>query len=81
MSPPDGGPVLPIPTYNNIYVGENRNRIGPGMGLSLRDWFAGMALQGMLAAITPGTDNAKKAAAWAFYYADAMLTEREKEPT
>ena len=56
-------------------------------GKSLRDWFAGMALQGMLANVLRmenmirsgvGHDMAvKKTAEHAFEIADSMLTERE----
>jgi len=35
----DGGPAFPVPT----------DPLNPGTnGMSLRDWFAGMAMQGML---------------------------------
>ena len=86
MSQPDGGPVLPIPSYNNIYVGDNRDRIGPGMGLSLRDWFAGMALQGIVA--DPATNRRIRCGGWsedriatyAFQLASAMLKQREAQP-
>ncbi len=43
---PDGGaafPGVPIPTY------ENAISISTQSGMSLRDWFAGMALQGLCA--------------------------------
>ena len=40
MSIYDGGPAFPCPDTEN-YDGE--------AGMSLRDWFAGLAMQGMLA--------------------------------
>ena len=48
-------------------------------GMSLRDWFAGMALQGLLASIAPvqGTDKnglLKGTAIRCYEYADAMVT-------
>jgi hypothetical protein len=52
-------------------------------GMSLRDWFAGMAMQGMLAA-GPGSDgwvaceDPNDLAQACLEYADAMLAEREK---
>jgi hypothetical protein len=47
-------------------------------GMSLRDWFAGMALQGMLA--TPGMRYSEGSTAQGAYaYADVMLKERSKE--
>ena len=44
-------------------------------GLSIRDWFAGMALQGFLVA-EPTMPDAK-AAQWSYGIADAMLAARE----
>lgn len=42
--------------------------------LTLRDWFAGRALQGLLtAADNPLHGHVDDAAAWAYRYADAML--------
>jgi len=53
--------------------------------MSLRDWFAGMALQGFCANADlhgkeQGTWIGDAAARDAYSYADAMLAEREKEP-
>lgn len=75
----DGGPAFPIPdTYHpngQIEYGAN--------GMSLRDWFAGMALQGILA--WPGDDQRGNAhsnaspdvVAWTSYnFADAMIAAR-----
>lgn len=47
-------------------------------GVPLRDWYAGMALMGILA--NPGRigGSAEEAAATADHYADAMLQQREK---
>jgi hypothetical protein len=76
----DGGPAFPseqghIPdgAWNQTYES----------GMSLRDWFAGMALQGMLAYYNPNRGdfhtNASKddIAGYAFYIANAMLEARE----
>jgi hypothetical protein len=46
------------------------------VGLSLRDWFAGMALQAL--PITFGQDTAERQAEMAYIIADAMLAAREK---
>jgi hypothetical protein len=64
----DGGPAFPT---------QNGTRNDPGM--SLRDWFAGMALQGMLASCRPGYSYhiAEDATSEAFRYADAMLSARD----
>ena len=74
----DGGPAFPAP-YNN-----------DGVGMSLRDWFAGQALNGSLASQNPksfwafagnpdetNSDEAKKGIAVLCYeIADAMLKAR-----
>ena len=71
----DGGPAFPInsPSGTPEYS-PTRD------GMSLRDWFAGMALQGLCAA--PGTaywDQIRHAKA-AYEYADAMIVERKEAP-
>lgn len=45
-------------------------------GMSLRDWFAGQALAGIIARYS--TDNAESDARVAYQYADAMLKLRDK---
>jgi hypothetical protein len=60
----DGGPAFP---YRDRY---------PGM--TLRDWFAGQALAGLLA--SKGYHERSVAATDAFNLADAMLTAREATP-
>lgn len=68
----DGGPAFPaIP-------GDKAE--GPCCywgGMSLRDWFAGMALQGILAS----GDKSKREvlAGWSYQLADAMLVELAKD--
>ena len=47
-------------------------------GLSLRDWFAGMAMQ-VVVANTRFTSDQKEIAIWAYMMADAMLAERESK--
>ena len=70
----DGGPAFPIATSGW------RDVVHGGMeGMSLRDWFAGMSL---VHPYVQGDDtymNCKKAAAWAYELADAMIAERDKE--
>ena len=83
MSRPDGGPAFPIWTQDMPIHGS------PGM--TLHDWFAGMALQGILATL-PDHSIASDEGGWkalrmrttnlsvlAYEYADAMLTQREQE--
>lgn len=62
----DGGPAFPCP-----------HESAPNEGMSLRDWFAGMALSGWIASVTVPPD-ANRAAEACYQYADAMLAERIK---
>ena len=75
----DGGPAFPC-----------QSRDGQGFpcgemmaGMTLRDWFAGMALQGYLAGRNntrgenPMNFEARRAAADCYKYADAMLAARK----
>jgi len=70
-----GGPAFPRPSSKNddIYVESQQ-------GMSLRDWFAGMALQGLIACPTvrPSMKN-EEYANISYGLADAMIAEREKE--
>lgn len=70
-APDDGGRAFPSSTY-----------AGP-MGMTLRDWFAGQALAGMMASGSidietvfrrPPVDTAKAA----YHAADAMLQQRKE---
>lgn len=72
----DGGQAFPFVTDD-----DKAEHLTVEWGMSLRDWFAGMALQGLLAMcagenVNPGT--AEKAAEVAYEHADAMLNERNK---
>jgi len=56
---------------------------GPRPGMELRDWFAGMALNGMLAEFMsePHVDvdyQPHEYACMAYAYADAVMKERDK---
>lgn len=80
----DGGPAFPI--YIEKIVPGNYARAHPGM--SLRDWFAGQALRGILAwdaemnnrSRTDVSTEPQIIAASCYNIADAMLAEREKKP-
>ena len=70
----DGGPAFP--THVNHWIGGLiREEISGGM--SLRDWFAGMALQGIRAGNS--TLPLKLVATLAWQDADAMITEKNKD--
>ena len=73
----DGGPALPRP-----YSDRPRSTVtwSAQEGMSLRDWFAGAALIGMLAkGVSPeATDHGFAVAAWAI--ADIMLLHRSQKP-
>ena len=76
----DGGPAFPVSQYSEF----------PGLhGMTLRDWFAGMALQGMLSdyetvrSAKSGADRIgitfqEQCANMAYESADAMLEARNK---
>lgn len=84
----DGGPAFPGRSNQPVrYSGMDGKISGyttmepinmPGM--SLRDWFAGQALAGLLAQSNgSATGSHKEAGArWAYEMADAMLAERSK---
>lgn len=68
--PSDGGPAFPH--AHEDYPFQH--------GMSLRDWFAGQALSGLLA--DPQVDGMPLPTARVCYeYADAMLKAREQTPT
>jgi hypothetical protein len=72
----DGGPAFPVsppPTIPNGYYYHAE------AGMTLRDYFAAAALQGLLASPdTVGTAGFVAYAYHAYQYADAMLAERAK---
>ena len=67
----DGGPAFP-----ESYSGADAPHEGIGGGMSLRDWFAGLAMQGDLA--RSPTTTATVEAEWAYQIADAMLERRNE---
>lgn len=74
----DGGPAFPIPTLQREYWDCEQ---GEPNGMSLRDWFAGMALQGINAAPMnrfPELKNETDTAIAAYMMADAMLAVRKE---
>lgn len=77
-TPQDGGPAFPVPQMHLAPDGHIE-RVAVSHGMSLRDWFAGMAAQGMLA--NPDFNGASDAAVAGFAYrlADAMIEGRERK--
>jgi hypothetical protein len=67
----DGGPAFARPGFT-VEQAESQE------GMSLRDWFAGQALQGILASLKPDLIQVSVAATSAYAFADAMLTSRAK---
>lgn len=66
----DGGPAFPRPHSEPPHYAQE--------GMSLRDYFAAKALQGMLAEDGGGALNNKELAEFAYLVADEMLKAREK---
>lgn len=78
MSEPinDGGPAFPVLNSGYNTVSKKWEPIGP-IGMSLRDWFAGQALAGLMANPEYG-GTAEEAAVYSLKASDAMLAAREK---
>lgn len=70
MSTNDGGPAFPCPHLADQFPATG--------GMSLRDWFAGQALTGMLA-FPIGAGDGPHYAKCAYKMADDMLAAREKD--
>lgn len=66
----DGGAAFPTPKY------YDEKFLGYVDGMTLRDWFAGQALVGLMA--SDDAEACDKDAAYAYRLADAMLAERAK---
>ena len=74
-TPKDGGPAFPVPAP--VCSGPNNSWEYPSDGMTLRDYFAAAALQGILA--SPDTVGSQPSiAGYAYQYADTMLAERAK---
>ena len=80
-SPHDGGSAFPVPLLD----GESWDwgAYGNPNGMSLRDWFAGMALQGAAMYVNEHADvNGRGNLVKSCYaIADAMLAARERKET
>jgi hypothetical protein len=68
----DGGPAFPRPhSQRNPFETWNGQR-----GLSLRDWFAGQALVGLVRLVESG-ESGERIVEGAYEIADAMLAQRK----
>ncbi len=75
---PDGGLAFPTVLYDT-----NGKPTGQDLGLTMRDWFAGQAISGLLASRRSGTDVPVNGVSMSYTeasyaIADAMLAERVK---
>jgi len=68
----DGGPAFPM----NASTGDPRDGVYCQNGMSLRDWFAGQALAGLLSGRGNTGDKAPNWANGSYAIADAMLKAR-----
>lgn len=80
MSKQDGGPAFPRVPY--VHDGAQGPEFWPSQdGMSLRDYFAAQALTAYISAGdavgTEARQDLRKAAAWSYEQADAMLKARE----
>jgi hypothetical protein len=74
----NGGPAFPQASPEMVITGQS---MGETQGMSLRDYFAAAALQGLLAhliGVENANGNASKYAGRAYQYADAMLAARKE---
>lgn len=84
----DGGPAFPVPMFTRQSDGQPMSAgefFEGGNGLSLRDWFAGMALNAIVSKSPfeqcdiDETHHEEMAARGAYGYADAMIAARERK--
>ena len=69
----DGGPAFPCETYG---LKNGKETTIPTNGMTLRDWFAGQALAGL---VQNGQYASGQIAQSAYSFADAMLSARNKK--
>ncbi len=74
----NGGPAFPNPGTYYIKNNEPMEIRPPFNGMSMRNWFAGMALQGLVGSVRAEGLSTSEVVAIAYEYADDML-KRGKE--
>jgi hypothetical protein len=72
----DGGPAFPTHVYDPRIEPDPRFSIATIQGMTMRDWFAGMAMQGYISAGVPSEVTYRDMAEKFYKAADAMLEER-----
>jgi len=73
--PNDGGSAFPYPSEK---MEDGQPLYPPGYGMSLRDWFAGQALMGLIASNDhEAGDRIDELPCYSYHIADAMLKERK----
>ena len=72
MNKDTSGPAFPV----SLYAGATYSGHEPFDGMTLRDYFAAKAMQGLMASESSGTWD--EFAAWSYAAADAMLEARSK---
>jgi len=78
MSAQDGGPAFPSGEKTWLGDATGWDKTEPIFkGMSLRDWFAGMALQGIIAGSQGLEMSTQQFAEQAFKLSDAMMKERQ----
>jgi hypothetical protein len=82
-----GGPAFPANQKSFVFDlagGARKTILDAHPGMTLRDWFAGLAMQGIIAsglAVQVSEENYHNALAkLAYVNADAMIAEREVKP-
>ena len=77
----DGGPIAPTMITRQRIAPDtiSESRMDVEGGLTIRDWFAGMALQGMTANALWDTESRDGIARLAYLCADAMLAARKED--
>lgn len=82
MGKPNNHPAFPVTGYPGD---KNLPPVRPNTGMGIRDWFAGMAVQGLLAGTETVFDvlgsmtEFERLAERAYQVADAMMIEREEK--
>ena len=77
MSQPNGGPAFPFSAQVRYTNELGHAGMTDFCGMTLRQWYAGLAMQGMIIRTDAiGMAKAETLASWAYQQADAMLAQR-----